>query len=155
MLAGQPSVTDYTGLDANGKSLASGKVSPADAYQAKLATFKQQVAAGLLTGPALFKAQQSLGKEAITSQYSQQVLDFYGMSKTAQSAYFKANPQDAANLYAQAKQLDAQLNQNKFTSTPKYKYGLGTKSSSRIKVAKVPSLPQRWQTHQDPEDRQD
>jgi hypothetical protein len=118
------------------KALASGSgtsgQTPAQKYLTNLTNYKNAKAAGTLTGPKLYATEQSLAKEAITSKYSQDVLDFYSMSKTEAAAYFASNPEQAKSLYAQAQALDRQL------GGTKYKYGLDPKPKKARVAKKLP-----------------
>jgi hypothetical protein len=118
MMNGQLTVKDYTNLDTNGKALNTAKVDPATAYQQKLDKFNQQKAAGLLSATDIYKQQQALGKEAITSKYNQDVQNLYNMSKNDRKAATTANPQ-LATLLPQVNQLSSDLSQNHYTSTDK------------------------------------
>lgn len=116
MFGGQPSVKDYTNLDANGKVLNTAKVDPKTAYQQKLDKFNQQKAGGLLSATDTFNQQQALNKEAITSNYSKDVQNLYGMNRNARTAAYSQNPQLAA-LAPQVSQLSSDLLNHQFTST--------------------------------------
>jgi len=126
----------------NGTSTAQGYINkaigsgtdPASRYQAHLATFNEAKKSGTLTAAKAYSTQQSLNREAITSKYSQAVLDFYGLSKANQNAMFASDRATATDLYNQSKQLDAQLTAAGGTS--KYKTGLGTTKARSTKVAK-------------------
>lgn len=109
---------------------------PAGKYKTALDKFNTDVKAGKLTGPAQLKAEQSLTKQAVTSKYSQEVLDFYSLSNAQKSAYFKSDPQKAQQLYDQAKQLDSQLVAG--GGTTKFKTGtVGGKKSTNVSRAKT------------------
>lgn len=130
-----PTASDYLVKQSNaalGKS-----TDPAQQYQVDLAKFKNNVSAGKLTPVQQYTQQQSLNKEAVTSKFSSDVQQFYGLSKAQQAAYVANNPEDGTKLYTQAKQLDSQL-VAKGLATTKYKYGLSSASSSSSK--KVPKL---------------
>lgn len=105
---------------------------PTERYQANLAAYNAAKAAGTLTPVQDYKKQQSLAREAITSQYSSDVITFYGLSKAQQTAYFKTNPTEAKKLYDQAKQLDSQLT-SKVGTTSKFK---STGKSAKAKKGK-------------------
>ena len=146
------------------KSLASYTISPsststagdpAATYQKHLADYQTAKKAGTLSGPKDYSTQLSLAKEAITSQYPQSVLDFYGLSKANQNAYFASDRVKATALYNQAKQLDAQLVGKGISSTKfatavtgaKSKSGSsrtskssGSKTSKGVSVAKYASV---------------
>ncbi len=106
-----------------------GGSSPADKYKANVAKYQEDKAAGKLTGPKQYAAEQSLAKESVTSQYSQEVLDFYKLSKAQQSAYFSSNRAKATELYDKAKELDGKL-VDKGLATTKFKNGLSTTKGS-------------------------
>lgn len=125
-----PGADSYVNKAAASGSGTSGQT-PAQKYLTNLTNYKNAKAAGTLSGPKLYATEQSLAKEAITSKYSQDVLDFYAMSKTEAAAYFASNPDQAKTLYDQAKALDSQL------GGTKYKYGLDPKPK-KAKVAKLP-----------------
>jgi hypothetical protein len=130
-------LTDYAKLDTKGKKAYTDD--PANAYQLHLAQYQNNNATGKLNPVDDYKAKQSLGKEAITSKYSNEVQDFYGMNKTQQNAYFAQDRPKATQLYDQAKQLDQELAGKGFVVKPKYKYGLGSKPK-KAKVAKVAGI---------------
>jgi hypothetical protein len=140
LLGNAPTPTDYVNSakrsamsgGSSGSGSSSG-LSPADKYTAALDKYKADKAAGRLTGIEDSKARSSLARDKVTSAYSQDVLDFYGLSKKAAAAYMAENPDDAAKLYAQARDLDAKL------GGTKYKYGLGTKNGG-VKKVRMPKL---------------
>ena len=111
------------------------KASPATTYQNHLTAYNTATKDGTLTGPKAYSTQQSLAKEAVTSQYPQAVLDFYGMSKAQQNAYFAQDRTTATSLYNQAKQLDSQL-VNKGLGTTKYKTAV-TGSTAKVKTGRA------------------
>lgn len=106
---------------------------PRTAYQAALKTYQQKKTAGQLTPIQDYKAQQSLAKQSITSQYPADVVSFYGLSNTQKQAFFKADPTIAKSLYDQAKQLDAALG----GSGTKLKLGGKPKKAKVVKQPKV------------------
>jgi len=118
----------YAALSTEGKN----KFNADEANKLKLhqAQYEQDKLSGKLTNAKDFAAQNKLAKEAITSKYPQEIQDFYALSKSKQNAYFASNRPKAKELYDQAKKLDSELNAGKFTTTPKYKYGLGKKPKS-------------------------
>lgn len=103
---------------------------PKVAYQQALTDYKTKKASGKLTSVEDLKAQQSLAKQAITSNFSTDVQQFYGLSKENMNTMFKTDPENAKKLYDQAKQLDAQLLASGQISTSKFKNGLATKGKS-------------------------
>ena len=119
-------------------ALAGAASDPATRYQTHLTAFNEAVKAGTLSGAKALSTQQSLQREAITSKYSQDVLDFYALSNTQKQAYFKQDPTTAKTLYDQSKQLDSQLVSN--GSTSKYTKTGGIKIA-KAKVAKAPKAP--------------
>ncbi len=131
---GTKSITSYTVSPANTPSTAG---DPKATYQKHLDAYNTATKDGTLSGAKAFSTQQSLAKEAVTSQYPQAVLDFYGMSKAQQNAYFAQDRTTATSLYDQAKKLDAQL-VDKGMATSKYKTGL-TGTTSKVKTGKVAS----------------
>lgn len=124
----------YALLSASGK--AKFNADPANKLKLNQAQYEENKLSGKLTGPADLKAQRSLTKQAVTSKYSQDVQDFYALSKANMNAYFKQDPAKAKQLYDQAKQLDSQLGGNKF------KNGLAIysgKSKNATKPKKAPT----------------
>jgi hypothetical protein len=113
---------------------------PASKYQSHLTAYNTAKAAGTLSAPKDYATQQSLAKESVTSQYPQAVLDFYGMSKAQQNAYFAQDRKTATDLYNQAKQLDSQL-VDKGLATTKYKTAItGSKVARSSKGRKVSTV---------------
>jgi len=109
----------------------SGQTTPAQKYATAVDTYNKAKAAGTLSPVQDFKTQTTLAKQKITSQYSQTVLDFYGMSKTQQNAMFAADRTNATQLYNQSKQLDQALLAAGQITSSKYKTGgVGTTAKS-------------------------
>jgi len=109
---GSKSVASYTTTSAN--------ADPASTYQAHLASYNQGIKDGTITGPDALTKQNSLNKEAVTSQYPAEVKDFYNLSNADKNAYFQKDPAKAQQLYDQSKQMDSQLT-GTTTATTKYK----------------------------------
>lgn len=127
-----PTAGDY--VEKTTASQSGTPTTPAEKYQADLAKYQTDKAGGKLSGTQDFKTQTSLAKEKITSQYSQDVLDFYGMSKEQEKAYYDSDPTGAQKLYNAAVQLDKQL------GGTKYKNGLTVKASGSGSKVKIPKL---------------
>jgi len=89
-------------------------------YQQHLDAYNKGVKDGTITGPDVMTKQKSLAKEAITSQYSSEVKDFYNLSNANKNAYFQKDPAKAQQLYDQSKQMDSQLTGTN-AATTKYK----------------------------------
>jgi len=128
--AAETRIVNNTGVFKTTSSTAGVKLSPTETYQKHLADYNTAKKDGTLSGPKAYATEQSLAKEAITSKYPQEVLDFYNLSKANQNAYFNADRKKATELYDQAKLLDAQLVGNKFATT-KFASTGGKKSSSK------------------------
>jgi hypothetical protein len=112
-----------------------GKLTPAQDYQEKLAEYKAKKAAGQLSALEDFNAQQELGKLKITSQYSQDVLDLYGLSKAKREAFLKAHPEQAG-LMDQVAALSTNLKNTGFTSTDKI---ASARKGRKAKALKLPA----------------
>lgn len=112
----------YAKLSAEGR--AKFNANPTNKFKLDQAQYEQDKANGKLSAVEDYKKRQTLSREGVTSQYSDEVKEFYGMSKAQQKAFFASDPEKAKELYAQAKQLDSQLGANK------YKYGLSTKAKA-------------------------
>ncbi len=110
---------NYARLSPEGK--AKYTADPANQFKLHQAQYQQNKLSGKLNGPENFTAQNKLSKESITSKYSEEVKDFYALSKEQQNVYFKTDRAKATELYDQAKKLDSEL------GATKYKYGLGKK----------------------------
>ncbi len=120
----------FDGFDsATGKSDSS-----ESSYQRRLDAYNKGVKDGTITGPDVMTKKKALDKEAITSQYSNEVNDFYKLSNAEKNAYFKADPAKAKELYNQAKEMDAKLT-DKGLATTKFngKTASSKKSSSSSK----------------------
>jgi len=121
---------------------------PSQTYQQKLLKYQQQKMAGQLTSVQDYKAQQSLAKEAITSNFNSDTTSLYGMSKAKIASYLNSqNPQAAAQTYSQLQQLDSQLYNAGIIKKPKFSNGLASSSgsgtrrtSSGTRVAKAKKL---------------
>ena len=98
---GSRKITDYTTTNAN--------ADPISTYQSHLEAYNQKVKDGTITGPDKITQEKSLAKEAITSQYGTEVLDFYKLSNADKQAYFKQDPETAQRLYDLAKEMDNKL----------------------------------------------
>ena len=131
-------LTNYAKLNENGK--AKFNADPKNKLALHQAQYEQNKLSGKLTAPADLKAQQSLAKEAITSKYSQDVLDFYGLSNTQKQAYFKQDPTTAQKLYDQSKQLDKELTGNGGTTKYTKTGGIKIAKPKAGKKLKLPSL---------------
>jgi len=97
----------YARLNDEGKAKFSAE--PANKLKLHKAQYEQNKLNGKLNGPEDLKAQQALSKEEVTSQFSDEVRDFYGLSKAQKNEYFKRDPDKAKELYAKAKEMDAKL----------------------------------------------
>jgi len=118
-------IVNYAKLDDKGKEKF--KTNPKNTYGLHLAQYENDVAGGKLTDVDKYQKEKTLAKEKITSDYSNEVVDFYSMSKEAQNAYFARDRAKATALYNEAKKLDSALVNSKLIASSKYKYGLGTK----------------------------
>lgn len=138
-----PSVSYSTKVPTASKSSAIG-TTPAQKYQEAVVRYNTAKAAGTLSPAKDYATQQSLSKQAVTSQYPQAVLDFYNMSKAQQNSYFASDRGTATKLYDQAKQLDGEL-VAKGIATTKYKVPItgstAKKTSTKTTITKIPKLP--------------
>lgn len=132
MTAAQTSIAN--GGDTFKTSMGSVSTDPKTRYQTNLANYNQALKDGTISGAKALATKQSLDKEAVTSQYPQEVLDFYGLSNANKSAYFKQDPAKAQQLYDQAKQLDAKL-VGTGLSTTKFKATTASSKSSSKKTS--------------------
>lgn len=98
---------DYAKLNDNGKNKYNDD--PQRAYALHKAQYEYKKLKGQLTQPEDVKLSQSLRRESITSKYSQEVNQFYNLTKAQQSEAFRQDADHAKALYGQAKQLDAEL----------------------------------------------
>lgn len=122
-------------------------------YNYQVARFENDVASHSLSPTQIYTKQLSLGKLSVTSNYSQDAQDLYGLSKAQLNAYMKSHqvPQETLNSLLS---MDNELYQKGFISTPKFKYGLtgnggvGTKAKTinvplpnfgSFSIARVPS----------------
>lgn len=123
-------LTRYAKLNAKGKDKFS--ADPKNTLSLHEAQYEQKKLNGDLNSVDDYKAKESLAKERVTSNYSNDALDLYGMSKARQKAYLQGRP-DADKLYAEAQKLDKALVDAGFISSAKYKYGLGSKGKKAKK----------------------
>lgn len=132
LLDGSKSVESYTTPTTKTKATTS-----QEKYQAHLTAYNQAKKDGTLSAPKDYATQQSLAKESVTSQYPQEVLDFYNLSKAQQNDYFASDKTTATKLYNQAKALDSQL-VSKGLATTKYKTAItGSKSTKSSKISQA------------------
>jgi hypothetical protein len=106
---------------------------PKTRYETDLAQYQQDKKSGNLNDIQDMKAQTKLSKERVQSGFSQDVIDFYGMSKAQQEAYFGVNRAKATDLYNKAKVLDQNLVDAGLVTNSKYKKTLNT---TGVKTAK-------------------
>lgn len=99
---------------------------PEAKYQQSLAKYQQGIKDGTLTGSDRIKAEQTLARQQVQSKYTQEVIDFYNLSKAGRDEYFRRDRAKATELYDQAKKMDGELGTKKLASTARK-----TSSSSR------------------------
>jgi hypothetical protein len=116
-------LTRYATLNEEGKKKF--KADPKNRFELNVAEFEKNKRSGKLTGAAELKAQVALRKESVTHKYSQEVQDFYQLSKDQQNTMFKIDRKKATELYNKAKEMDAELTKVAGSET-KYKNGLAT-----------------------------
>jgi hypothetical protein len=117
---------------------------PKNKYQYNLATYNNDALNGKYDSVQQFTRQNSLAKEAVTSGYSKQVSELYGMSKAEISNYLTANPNQASTVTDQLIQLDNQLYDSGLSTTLKFKNGVITsgsgRSSGKMKLRAIPKF---------------
>jgi phage major head subunit gpT-like protein len=82
----------------------------------------------------LFKKQQSLGKQAVTSQFSKEATTLYGMSKANRESFLQAFPEYQKYL-GEAEQLDQALAAKGWIKTAKLAGGkAGAKKAAKLGI---------------------
>lgn len=115
---------------------------PKNKYQYDLATYKNDVLNGKYDSVQLQTKQQAMAKEAVTSNYSNEINELYGMSKANITKYMDSHPNDAAKLEGQLVAMDNQLYSQGLVSSLKFKSGVtssgsggsGSKSATPVKA---------------------
>lgn len=82
---------------------------PKQNYEASLLKYQNDKKAGKLNTVQDFQAQQSLAKEKVSSNYSQDVVGYHNLSQSQQYALYKQNPSAAQALYNQARSYNQAL----------------------------------------------
>lgn len=110
---------------------------PANKYQYDLASFHNDTLNGKYDSVQQFNKQNELAKQAVTSKYSSEVGELYGMGKAALTQYLDSHPDKADQLETQLKALDNELYAGGFESSLKFKNGVrsdGTGGSGKAKI---------------------
>lgn len=107
---------------------------PKNQYAYDKAKFENDKANGKLSKIATFTKQQALDKQSITSKYSSDVVDLYGMSKANRQAAIDANP-ELGSLMGDVQKLSSELYGRKFTSSDKIAGSGGRKGRALISQA--------------------
>lgn len=122
----------------------SGQLTPADKYKNALDTYNANKST--YTDAKNIKEQASLSKLKIGADYSQDVIDLYGLNKTQIYNYITNSPK-GQDLSSKLKSYDDALYKSGLISTPKFKTGFAPKigssggsSGSSLKV-KLPPKP--------------
>lgn len=102
---------------------------PKNKFSYDLASFRNDVLNGKLDPVQQFQKQQTLGKQQITSNYSNEVSQLYGMSKAEITAYLNSHQDQASSLESQLQSLDQALYAAGFSSSLKFKNGISGSGS--------------------------
>lgn len=115
---------------------------PKNNLQYQLSKFENDDLSGNLSEVEKYKRQQTLGKLTITSNYSKNAQELYGLSKAQLNAYLKSHKVDD-NTINELIAMDGDLYDAGFTSSLKFKYGLSSSSGvgSKAKKAKKAKQP--------------
>jgi hypothetical protein len=92
---------------------------PKNDYNLAVAKYENDKLKGNITDEEDFKRQNELGKQRLTSDYSKEVNQLYGMSKTSLNAFLSQHP-EKQGLVNDVLALDQKLADNKFISKTKF-----------------------------------
>lgn len=112
------------------------KAQSGNVYALKLAEYKRDKAAGKLTKAEDYTRRYSLGKLSITSKYSEDVSDLYGLSKSRLKALVDSDP-TIAQLLPQVLALDAELTQSGLARSKYFSSGSGGSGSGSTAIRKL------------------
>lgn len=130
-------INDPTSIGKTTTAASGGVLTPKQQYQANLDKFNSDVSSGKLDSVQQYSKQQTLAKQAVTSNYPSTVTQLYAMSKSTIASYLAANPSTADQTASQLTSLDNSLvnagiiSKAKFTTSPKVST---SKSGSTKKV---------------------
>lgn len=109
---------------------------PGHEYEYEYAKYEKDFREGKLNSVEDFEKRTTLGKLKISSQFSKDAVELYGMSKANIQAFLAAHP-DQQSVYEKAVALDAELVKTGYAKSAKFKYGLGSKGKKGRKAKKV------------------